>query len=189
MFSLAKSKRSDSIYGSFDAGQSDSEKSQSIQLEYYDEDEIDLASWNPENIPLLRRTIDQAKSLGVKRTLSWFAGNQYLPEAVEPDDLDKPWTRLRKFKVFVLTILCISITVLLLFLPEEMANMNIVTVQEHLDYTIDIDDIIKDGGITQDSLLEVTIRGSFVRPELTSLAKDTLQISLELENNATGNSN
>ena len=26
-------------------------------------------------MPLLRRTLDQARSLGVKRTLSWVAGN------------------------------------------------------------------------------------------------------------------
>ena len=37
-------------------------------------DEGDFESWNPESIPLLQRTIDQAKSLGVKRTLSWMAG-------------------------------------------------------------------------------------------------------------------
>ncbi len=40
-----------------------------------DQDEIDFAAWNPEQIPLLQRTIDQARSLGVRRTLSWVAGN------------------------------------------------------------------------------------------------------------------
>ena len=34
----------------------------------------DFGNWNPESIPLLQRTIDQARSLGVKRTISWMAG-------------------------------------------------------------------------------------------------------------------
>ena len=40
----------------------------------FDEDDIDFSAWNPESMPLLKRTIDQARSLGVKRTLSWVAG-------------------------------------------------------------------------------------------------------------------
>ena len=42
--------------------------------EAFDEDDIDFSAWNPESMPLLRRTLDQARSLGVKRTLSWVAG-------------------------------------------------------------------------------------------------------------------
>ena len=38
------------------------------------DDEFDFGSWNPESIPLLQRTIDQARSFGVKRTISWMAG-------------------------------------------------------------------------------------------------------------------
>ena len=38
------------------------------------DDEFDFGSWNPESIPLLQRTIDQARSFGVKRTVSWMAG-------------------------------------------------------------------------------------------------------------------
>ena len=40
----------------------------------FEEDDIDFSAWNPESMPLLKRTIDQARSLGVKRTLSWVAG-------------------------------------------------------------------------------------------------------------------
>ena len=39
-----------------------------------DMDVEDFGNWNPESIPLLQRTIDQARSLGVKRTISWMAG-------------------------------------------------------------------------------------------------------------------
>ena len=45
-----------------------------FQTSYEDPDEFDFAAWNPEQIPLLQRTIEQARSLGVKRTLSWVAG-------------------------------------------------------------------------------------------------------------------
>ena len=44
----------------------------------FDEDEIDFSAWNPESLPLLKRTIDQARSLGAKRTLSWVAGTGFL---------------------------------------------------------------------------------------------------------------
>ena len=37
----------------------------------------DFGNWNPESIPLLQRTIDQARSLGVKRTISWMAGESF----------------------------------------------------------------------------------------------------------------
>ena len=43
----------------------------------FDEDEIDFSAWNPESLPLLKRTIDQARSLGAKRTLSWVAGTVF----------------------------------------------------------------------------------------------------------------
>ena len=43
----------------------------------FDEDEIDFSAWNPESLPLLKRTIDQARSLGAKRTLSWVAGTTF----------------------------------------------------------------------------------------------------------------
>ena len=41
---------------------------------YDEDDEIDFSSWNPESLPLLKRTIDQARSMGAKRTYSWVAG-------------------------------------------------------------------------------------------------------------------
>ena len=43
----------------------------------------DFGNWNPESIPLLQRTIDQARSLGVKRTISWMAGEFFFSEIGE----------------------------------------------------------------------------------------------------------
>ena len=45
-----------------------------------DMDVEDFGNWNPESIPLLQRTIDQARSLGVKRTISWMAGESFFVE-------------------------------------------------------------------------------------------------------------
>ena len=38
------------------------------QLYNNEEDEIDFGSWNPENIPLLKRTVEQARNLGANRS-------------------------------------------------------------------------------------------------------------------------
>ncbi len=49
-------------------------------------------------------------------------------------DLDqddkKPWHVARKAKDFFLTLVCILIVVMLLFLPEENSNVNLITVQK-----------------------------------------------------------
>ena len=130
-----------------------------------DIDVEDFGNWNPESIPLLQRTIDQARSLGVKRTLSWMAGThtmQELPEADQEQD-KKPWHWARKLKVFLLTVVCIIVTVLLLFLPEESKKMEIVTVDRNLDYVVDIDEIYQDQSFSSSqTILEVTLEGSFI---------------------------
>lgn len=147
------------------------------------EDDIDLSSWNPESIPLLRRTVDQARSLGVKRTLSWVTGGaQYGKDSLleSEDEHTKSWHWSRKCKVFVLTMVAIVITILLLFLPEATSNVNLVTVEKDVDAVIDIDDSYSNNG--KDSLLEVTLKGPFLRSELTPLASQQLVVLLQLEN-------
>ena len=52
--------------------------------------------------------------------------NCYLAEVIE-DEKSKKWHWIRKCKVFVLTSICIGLTFLLLFLPEAIANYNLVT--------------------------------------------------------------
>ena len=103
------------------------------------EDETESA-WNPESIPLLQRTIDQARHLGVKRTLSWVAGTQW-PKKAEEDTKAKSWHWTRKCKVFLLTTICVIVTVVLLLVPQEMFSMNVITVAENDDYVIDIDQL------------------------------------------------
>jgi hypothetical protein len=49
-----------------------------------------------------------------------------LAEVIE-DEKSKKWHWIRKCKVFVLTSICIGLTFLLLFLPEAIANYNLVT--------------------------------------------------------------
>ena len=113
-------------------------------MDYNEEDDIDFGSWNPENIPLLKRTVEQARTLGANRTFSWVAGIQEdeiaLPESDE-EEINRPWHWSRKLKVFALTVLCIVITILLLFLPEQVANYNLITVENHVDYVIDVDQL------------------------------------------------
>lgn len=95
------------------------------------DDEFDFSTWNSESIPLLKRTIDQAKSLGVKRSLSWVTSNNQatLPET---ENENRPWHWARKCKVFTFTLICITLTILLLFYPEPMSNKNIITVEKNL---------------------------------------------------------
>jgi hypothetical protein len=153
----------------------------------FDEDQFDFGSWNPEQIPLLQRTIDQARTLGVKRTMSWMAGT-HLQELPEPEEevLKRPWHWARKLKVFVLTLLCIIITVILLFLPEETTNLNLITVEQGSDYRIDIDNLYSNSRKgPSDNILEVWIKGSFLTPALTSLARNKLHISTVLDDNGT----
>ena len=61
------------------------------------------------------------------------ASNDYLAEVIE-DEKNKPWHWSRKCKVFILTSLCIGLTFILLFLPEAVSNMNLVTVEQNVDY-------------------------------------------------------
>ena len=154
----------------------------------------DFGNWNPESIPLLQRTIDQARSLGVKRTISWMAGTQSpttgngnrmqdLPEADQEQD-KKPWHWARKLKVFLLTVVCIIVTVLLLFLPEESSNLKIVTVDRNQDYVVDIDEIyLSQSFSSSQTILEVTLEGSFIAYEFTSLASKKLYLTINLGTN------
>ena len=113
-------------------------------MDYNEDDDIDFGSWNPENIPLLKRTVEHARTLGANRTFSWVAGIQEdeiaLPESDE-EEINSPWHWSRKLKVFALTVLCIVITILLLFLPEQVANYNLITVENNVDYVIDVDQL------------------------------------------------
>ena len=87
---------------------------------------------------------------------------QELPEADQEQD-KKPWHWARKLKVFLLTVVCIIVTVLLLFLPEESKKMEIVTVDRNLDYVVDIDEIYQDQSFSSSqTILEVTLEGSFI---------------------------
>ena len=156
--------------------------------DFNEDDDIDFSSWNPENIPLLKRTVEQARTLGAHRTFSWVAGLQEdeiaLPES-DQEEINKPWHWSRKLKVFALTVLCIVFTILLLFLPEQVANYNLITVEKYVDYVIDIDQLYNQSNSRENSLLEVTIKGSFLTPELTALSRDKLIIRTVLENNQT----
>ena len=161
-----------------------------MAMDYNEDDEIDFGSWNPENIPLLKRTVEQARTLGANRTFSWVAGIQEdeiaLPESDE-EEINSPWHWSRKLKVFALTVLCIVITILLLFLPEQVANYNLITVENNVDYVIDVDQLYNQSRTQslENSLLEVTIKGSFLVPELTSLSRDKLIIRTVLDHNQT----
>ena len=42
--------------------------SQQLYNNEEDVDEFDFGSWNPENIPLLKRTVEQARTLGANRS-------------------------------------------------------------------------------------------------------------------------
>ena len=54
-------------------------------------------------------------------------------------------------------------TVLLLFLPEESKNFEIVTVDRNLDYVVDIDEIYNYQSFSSSQIiLEVTLEGSFI---------------------------
>ena len=54
-------------------------------------------------------------------------------------------------------------TVLLLFLPEETKNFEIVTVDRNLDYVVDIDEIYHSQSFSSSqTILEVTLEGSFI---------------------------
>ena len=54
-------------------------------------------------------------------------------------------------------------TVLLLFLPEETKNFEIVTVDRNLDYVVDIDEIYNYQSFSSSQIiLEVTLEGSFI---------------------------
>ena len=54
-------------------------------------------------------------------------------------------------------------TVLLLFLPEETKNFDIVTVDRNLDYVVDIDEIYHSQSFSStQTILEVTLEGSFI---------------------------
>ena len=54
-------------------------------------------------------------------------------------------------------------TVLLLFLPEESKNFEIVTVDRNLDYVVDIDEIYNYQSFSSTQIiLEVTLEGSFI---------------------------
>ena len=82
-----------------------------------------------------------------------------LPEADNEKD-QKPWHWARKFKVFVLTGICIVMTVLLLFLPEQRADLKLITVSQDLNYGIDIDEIYNmSRKEPQDTHLQVKIKG------------------------------
>lgn len=140
------------------------------------DDEVDLASWNAEHVPLLQRTVEQAKSLGVKRTLSQVGGASF--HEVKREDLSVPWKLSRKAKVFALTLVCIIVTILLLFLPEQISNDNLISVQKSDSYVIDIDELYSTGKKTpSDNILEVWLHGSFIPEELTPLARNWLRIS------------
>ena len=55
------------------------------------------------------------------------------------------------------------VTVLLLFLPEESKNFEIVTVDRNLDYVVDIDEIYNYQSFSSSQIiLEVTLEGSFI---------------------------
>ena len=55
------------------------------------------------------------------------------------------------------------VTVLLLFLPEETKNFEIVTVDRNLDYVVDIDEIYHSQSFSStQTILEVTLEGSFI---------------------------
>ena len=95
-----------------------------------------------------------------------------LPEDEEMTP-NKSWHWARKLKVSLLTIICIVTVVLLLFLPEQSPDMELVSVSKDKNYVIDVD---KTFAMSQqrskDIVLEVTIGGSFITQELTSLVSN-----------------
>ena len=148
------------------------------------EDELDFSSWNPESIPLLKRTIDQARSLGVKRTLSWVAGKHEQDNDI--GNSNSSWHWARKLKVFLLTALCVAITVLLLFIPEQRSDSSLISVENGINYQVDIDELY--GESRQVDLLEIILRGSthnFIDERLTSITRNKLWINLIFLENLT----
>ena len=59
--------------------------------------------------------------------------NDYLADVIE-DEKNKPWHWTRKCKVFILTSICVGLTFTLLFLPEQVYNENLVTVEKNMNY-------------------------------------------------------
>ena len=116
---------------------------------------------------------DQVRSLGINRTVSWMAGTHLeLPEDEEMSQT-KSWHWARKLKVSLLTIICIVTVVLLLFLPEQSPDMELVSVSKDNNYVIDVDKAFAmSQQRSKDIVLEVTIGGSFITQELTSFVSN-----------------
>ena len=73
----------------------------------------------------------------------------------------------------LLTIICIVTVVLLLFLPEQSPDMELVSVSKDNNYVIDVDKAFAmSQQRSKDIVLEVTIGGSFITQELTSLVSN-----------------
>ena len=116
--------------------------------------------------------------------------DDYLADVIE-EEKSRPWHWTRKCKVFVLTSICIVLIALLLFLPEQISNMNLVTVENDIHYVYDIDQLYNQSRKgPDDTILDVVLKGSFLTPELTLLARHWLQISAVLKDeksNTNGN--
>ena len=70
------------------------------------------------------------------------------------------------------------------FFPEAIANYNLVTVENNINYVYDIDQLYNQSRLDPDeTILQVTLKGSFLTSELTSLARHYMEISAVMKDN------
>ena len=147
----------------------------------FDGDGEDAKPWKAERIPLLTRMQSEARSFGAKRMLS-MERTISVETLIEHDSPTQDWRWQRKLKVAILTLVCIAMTVFLLFLPEAMVSSSIVTVGRNEPVTFDLDQTYNGQMRSSDKIVRVILRGSFVSPEFNLLVSDHLIVTAHEEN-------
>ena len=155
------------------------------------EDEDDLGSvWNAERTPLIQRTEEEAKLLGARGRLSKQATFEMEEvERIMEERSKTRWKWQRSLKVGLLTLVCVCLTIVLLFLPEARTSSRVITVSRGNDLTYDLDETYHRKGRESEKVLLVTAKGSFVPEEIKGLASNKVFMIAKKDDVSIGQTN
>ena len=135
---------------------------------------------NERSSSIIQRTESEARWRGAKRHFSSVistAGS--LQSLLDNDRPDVKWSWRRRLKVIILTSVCLIITVLLLFLPEQELTSNVIEIKESVPLLVSLDKIYGgQDGYTKLRLLEVILTGSFAPEDFDFLVAHKLTVTL-----------